>query len=91
MRTFWWGTASTKWLCHLFVILPLFVSPGHAEAPDVPGGYKLQPGDVLQVVVWKETDLQSEALIRPHRSYSVPHSSDFFIEHRQTAPLGVIA
>jgi polysaccharide biosynthesis/export protein len=28
-------------------------------------GYKLRPGDVLQVSVWKETDLQSEVLIRP--------------------------
>jgi polysaccharide export outer membrane protein len=28
-------------------------------------GYLLQPGDVLQVAVWKETDLTSEVLIRP--------------------------
>jgi polysaccharide biosynthesis/export protein len=28
-------------------------------------GYKLQPGDVLTVNVWKETDLQGEVLIRP--------------------------
>jgi polysaccharide export outer membrane protein len=28
-------------------------------------GYKLRAGDVLQVSIWKETDLQSEVLIRP--------------------------
>ncbi len=28
-------------------------------------GYKLRPGDILQVSVWKEIDLQSEVLIRP--------------------------
>jgi polysaccharide biosynthesis/export protein len=35
--------------------------------PEIPtsGGYLLQPGDVLQVTVWKETDLTSEVLIRP--------------------------
>jgi polysaccharide biosynthesis/export protein len=33
--------------------------------PTLPDGYKLRPGDVLQVSVWKETDLQSEVLIRP--------------------------
>jgi polysaccharide biosynthesis/export protein len=30
-----------------------------------PDGYKLRPGDLLQVSVWKETDLQGEVLIRP--------------------------
>jgi len=33
--------------------------------PVLPEGYQLRPGDVLQVSVWKETDLQSEVLIRP--------------------------
>jgi polysaccharide biosynthesis/export protein len=28
-------------------------------------GYLLQPGDVLEVTVWKETDLTGEVLIRP--------------------------
>jgi polysaccharide biosynthesis/export protein len=35
-----------------------------AEAP-TSGGYLLQPGDVLEVTVWKETDLTGEVLIRP--------------------------
>ena len=33
--------------------------------PVLPESYQLRPGDVLQVSVWKETDLQSEVLIRP--------------------------
>jgi polysaccharide export outer membrane protein len=40
------------------------------------GSYKLQPGDVLQVVVWKETDLQSEVLIRPDGGISFPLAGD---------------
>jgi polysaccharide export outer membrane protein len=39
-------------------------------------GYKLQPGDLLQVVVWKETDLQSEVLIRPDGGISFALAGD---------------
>jgi polysaccharide export outer membrane protein len=35
-------------------------------------GYILQPGDVLQVAVWKETDLTEEVLIRPDGGISFP-------------------
>lgn len=41
-----------------------------------PPGYLLQPGDVLQVVVWKETDLQSEVLIRPDGGISFALAGD---------------
>src|ERR1700684_3040593 len=34
-------------------------------APTPTEGYKLRPGDILLVSVWKETDLQAEVLIRP--------------------------
>jgi polysaccharide export outer membrane protein len=44
-------------------------APSTQQTPDfgVPtsAGYFLQPGDVLNVSVWKETDLTSEVLIRP--------------------------
>jgi polysaccharide biosynthesis/export protein len=43
-----------------------------AADPVIPAGYQLQPGDVLQIVVWKETDLQAEALIRPDGGMSFP-------------------
>ncbi len=45
---------------------------------DLPSGegYKLQPGDVLHVVVWKETDLQSEVLIRPDGGISFALAGD---------------
>jgi polysaccharide export outer membrane protein len=45
-------------------------------AAAVPDGYKLQPGDLLQVVVWKETDLQSEVLIRPDGGISFALAGD---------------
>jgi len=42
-----------------------------------PGGkpaaaYQLKPGDVIDVSVWKETDLQREVLIRPDGSFTFP-------------------
>jgi polysaccharide biosynthesis/export protein len=34
----------------------------HASSPEP---YRIQPGDILIVAVWKEKDLQSEVLVRP--------------------------
>jgi polysaccharide export outer membrane protein len=44
--------------------------------PVAPDGYKLQPGDLLTVNVWKETDLQSEVLIRPDGGISFALAGD---------------
>jgi polysaccharide export outer membrane protein len=45
-------------------------------APNDADGYKLQPGDLLTVIVWKETDLQSEVLIRPDGGISFALAGD---------------
>jgi polysaccharide export outer membrane protein len=62
----------------VFLILLLAWRALHATEVDLksPVGYHLQPGDVLQVVVWKETDLQSEVLIRPDGGISFPLAGD---------------
>jgi polysaccharide biosynthesis/export protein len=39
-------------------------------------GYRLQPGDVMTVSVWKETELQAEVLIRPDGGFSFPLAGD---------------
>ncbi len=48
--------------------------------PNVDGptsrGYLLQPGDVLQVTVWKEIELTSEVLIRPDGGLSYALAGD---------------
>lgn len=64
----------------LALVLAALASPGMAEEPHVgmqpPGvnlpSYRLQPGDVITVSVWKETDLQSEVLVRPDGGFSFP-------------------
>jgi polysaccharide export outer membrane protein len=44
--------------------------------PTVSDAYLIQPGDVLQVSVWKEPDLQSELLVRPDGGISFPLAGD---------------
>src|SRR5262245_1608136 len=34
--------------------------------------YRLQPGDILEVSVWKEQDLQKEVAIRPDGGFTFP-------------------
>lgn len=50
-------------------------------------GYKLQPGDILQVTVWKETDLQGEVLIRPDGGMSFALAGEFQAAGRTVAEL----
>ena len=45
-------------------------------APASAEGYLLQPGDLLSVIVWKETDLQSDVLIRPDGGISFALAGD---------------
>src|ERR1700730_7189746 len=55
----------------------LFFGASGFAADVAPGdGYKLQPGDLLQVNVWKETELQSEVLIRPDGGISFALAGD---------------
>ena len=62
-----------------------------APAPEaaVAPGYRLQPGDLLQVVVWKETDLQSEVLIRPDGGISFALAGDLPAAGRTTDELRI--
>ena len=69
----------------LFALLfAVLVSSGQAEEPKVgsqPSGmnlpsYRLQPGDVITVSVWKETELQSEVLVRPDGGFSFALAGD---------------
>ncbi len=60
----------------LWVCIFAGISAHAAALPSAPEGYKLQPGDLLQVNVWKETELQSEVLIRPDGGISFALAGD---------------
>jgi polysaccharide export outer membrane protein len=72
---------------HVLVLAFTCCSLVRAEEPAVSSGYRLQPGDLLQVVVWKETDLQSEVLIRPDGGISFALAGDIQAAGRTTAEL----
>jgi polysaccharide biosynthesis/export protein len=76
-----------KRVAPLFAAVLLAAGVGMAEDPPNADGYKLQPGDVLQVVVWKETDLQSEVLIRPDGGISFALAGDLKAAGRTTDEL----
>ncbi|MBK6660897.1 MAG: polysaccharide biosynthesis/export family protein [Proteobacteria bacterium] len=58
----------------LFSALGASGTAGAVEATG--GGYVIQPGDVLAVVVWKEEDLKQEVLVRPDGGISFPLAGD---------------
>ncbi|HEY4209993.1 MAG TPA: polysaccharide biosynthesis/export family protein [Steroidobacteraceae bacterium] len=43
-----------------------------ADPAPAPATYRLQPGDLIDVSVWKEQDLQREILIRPDGAFTFP-------------------
>jgi len=56
-------------------VLSLGLSAGSADAiasEPVDPSYLVQPGDTLQVTVWKEQDLQAEVLVRPDGGITFP-------------------
>jgi len=57
-----------------FVVSLLSVAPLGAAEPPAPAlpAYHLQPGDVVDISVWKETDLQKEVLVRPDGGLTFP-------------------
>lgn len=64
------------------------VNPTKEPIPPV-SQYRLQPGDVVQVSVWKETDLQSDVLIRPDGGFSFPLVGEFIAVGKTIEELNV--
>lgn len=50
----------------------LFANAALAQDIYPRGAYRVQPGDVLQVSVWREPDMQLETVVRPDGGISVP-------------------
>ena len=49
----------------------------YAQDEAEPGdAYTVLPGDVLQISVWNEPDLQLEVLVRPDSAFSFPLAGD---------------
>ena len=63
-------------------LLAVLVSAGfsnilYAQGENTPSkAYAVLPGDVLQISVWKEPELQMEVLVRPDSAFSFPLAGD---------------
>lgn len=53
-----------------------FLQVGSAQESGTNELYRVQPGDLLQISVWKELDLQQQVLIRPDGGFSFPLAGD---------------
>jgi polysaccharide export outer membrane protein len=49
-----------------------FADPATAGSGAHEGQYRIQPGDILFISVWRETELQREVLVRPDGGFSYP-------------------
>jgi polysaccharide biosynthesis/export protein len=70
-------------LSTLAMTVPAFGDAGESTGdrvapPDAAdtGSYRIQPGDMLIISVWKEPDLQMEVLVRPDGGLSFPLAGD---------------
>ncbi|GFE84250.1 hypothetical protein GCM10011487_62500 [Steroidobacter agaridevorans] len=63
---------------HRYALALLWMLCAHVGAvrADEPEPYRIQPGDVLMVSVWKEEALMSEVLVRPDGGMSFPLVGD---------------
>ncbi len=61
-------------------------NPAPATAEDA-GGYKVQPGDMLHVSVWKEDGLDQDVLVRPDGGFSFPLAGDVSAAGKTVAEL----
>jgi len=68
------------WVARVFIGLMVSISFSniiYAQEADGSGdAYAVLPGDVLQISVWKEPDLQLEVLVRPDAAFSFPLAGD---------------
>jgi len=56
----------------VLVLSTTILSVTHANDTDVVEPYKIQPGDVLSISVWKEEELSKDIIVRPDGQISVP-------------------
>jgi polysaccharide biosynthesis/export protein len=74
------GAGSVVAVC-LLLALP---APAHGQAPP---DYEVNPGDELQIDVWREEDLQRIVIVRPDGKFSFPLSGEVKAADRTPAEI----
>jgi len=70
------------------MMLPLIAVADEAAGAQR-AAYRLQPGDVVTVSVWKEQDLQREVLVRPDGALTFPLAGEINVDGRTVEELRV--
>jgi polysaccharide biosynthesis/export protein len=72
-----WRSALGGIFCLMVAVTSATLADDHVERkPTGAEGYRLQPGDILVVSVWKEKELEGEVLVRPDGGLSFPLTGD---------------
>jgi len=81
--------AISKRLLRLAVLLAIVAATRTGLCADVPARepYKVNPGDVLEVSVWKEEDLQRQLLVNPDGHFAFPLAGDMTAEGKTVEEL----
>jgi len=77
--------------CFLITLAPSMRAQEKGSVSKAPafgdGEYRLGPGDVIEVFVWKEPDLTTTAPVRPDGKISLPLLNEFEAQNRTVAQL----
>ena len=67
----------------------IFACSAIAQAQDTndADSYRVLPGDILEISVWREEDLQREVLVRPDGAFSFPLCGDISANNQTIAQL----
>lgn len=66
---------------------PAQAAESESKVPNEKASYKVQPGDLLEIFVWKEKDLQREVIVRPDGGLSFPLIGDMEVAGRTVSQI----
>jgi len=79
------GSYTATGLVSLFLAVTVLLSTTPVQAQENSNHrepYTINPGDLLEISVWKEPDMQRQVLVRPDGAFSFPLSGDIRAEGR---------
>lgn len=77
----------TIYIAIVVAVLGISVETHAQDAKPASDGYKVLPGDILEVSVWREEDLQREVLVRPDGAFSFPLCGDISANNKTVVEL----
>ncbi len=76
-----------RYLCIFGLAVAIASTAGAQQVVPPDQSYKVLPGDMLQISVWGEENLQEEVLVRPDGAFSFPLCGDISARNRSVIEL----